>query len=98
MNIPFETLIGWAGTMIVIGISYGVLSFRTNQNDDNIKDLWKWKDSHQKDVSETREKFQNQISELKGASLVTQEQFRQIMAMFEEIKERLLTLENQKHG
>lgn len=51
--------------------------------------LWGWKDEHDKEAAEIREKLNASISELKGANLVHTEQFKQVLAMLQDIKDRL---------
>jgi len=55
--------------------------------------LWAWKDTHEKEASENRLQLQKEMAKLEGAILVTNEQFKHIISMFEEIKERLSVLE-----
>lgn len=102
-------IVGWfiTGSMVV-GLAF-VADYRINRNerefkerldgkDRDIEKVWNWKNSHEKDASHMREKFQMQLSELRGAQMVTLEQFRQIISELREIKERLTELENHKNG
>lgn len=56
--------------------------------------LWKWKDSHEREVSESRERVQKELSRLEGMNLVVSEQFKQIMSYLQDIKERVVQLEH----
>lgn len=56
--------------------------------------LWAWIDGHEKDSSKTRELFQKEISEIRGEQKVNIEQFKQVLGLLTEIKERLTRLEN----
>lgn len=62
----------------------------------NIEAVWKWKDEHERDAANMREKYQVQLSEIKGGQMVVNEQFRQIMNDLREIKERLGKIEDGK--
>jgi polynucleotide 5'-kinase involved in rRNA processing len=82
-----------------------VANYRINQGEkkddeleDAIKDVWKWKNSHEKEAVEMREKYQIQLSELKGALMVTGEQFKAIMLALEDIKDRITALEDRKNN
>lgn len=55
--------------------------------------LWEWIDTHQKDSGRMREEFQKEISEIRGSQLVNNEQFKQVLGLLTEIKERLTRLE-----
>ncbi len=55
--------------------------------------MWKWKESHDKESNQIRSEFQRELSRLEGSLLVNVEQFKQILGMLEDIKERLITLE-----
>lgn len=55
--------------------------------------FWEWKDDHDKQSSLIRERFNKDIAHLEGANLVVNEQFKQIVGMLEEIKERMSELE-----
>lgn len=104
-----DILVGWALTgAAVIGHVF-VADYRIKRNErdtekalesvsNNIKDFWAWKQSHEKDSSDTREKLLGQISEVKGSQLVQTEQFKQILSALEEIKDRLTNLENHRGG
>lgn len=69
----------------------------------NMEAVWKWKDEHERDAANMREKYQTQISEVKGAQMVVGEQFKQVLSVLNEIKDqnketnrRLAVLENVK--
>lgn len=55
--------------------------------------LWKWKDEHEKDSNSIREEFNRGLSELRGGTMVINEQFKQIMAFLQDLKERMIKLE-----
>lgn len=96
-----EEMLALGGSILsmagVVG-HFFVTKYKVEQNRDNIIDIWRWKNSHEKESTNLREKYQTQLSELKGGQLVVNEQFRQIMMMLEEIKQRITELENHKNG
>lgn len=107
--IPIEVLVGWGvtGAMIVGHVfvaNYRIEKLEKEQEKHTLLDkegfneVWKWKNSHEKEAGNMREKYQNQLSELKGSILVTGEQFKQIMNILEDIKERITALENHKNN
>lgn len=61
-----------------------------------IEGLGKSFDTHEKEAIEMREHFNSQLSEFKGSLLVNGEQFKQILAMLQDIKDRITALENGK--
>ena len=63
-----------------------------------LEEVWQWKNNHEKDAGNMREKYQNQLAELRGSLLVTGEQFKQIMGALDDIKERITALENHKNN
>lgn len=100
MNIPLEVLIGYGGSAItVIGgwfaVKYGLdrANEKIAEGNRQVEALWKWKDEHERDSNSIRESLNKDISRLEGSHLVQTEQFKQIMAMLEDIKERLGDLE-----
>ena len=56
--------------------------------------LWAWIDTHEKDSGNTRETLNKEISEIRGENRVHGEQFKQVLGLLTEIKERLARLEN----
>lgn len=62
----------------------------------NVEAVWRWKDEHERDAANMREKYQNQIAEIRGGQMVVSEQFRQIMNDLREIKDRLGKIEDGK--
>lgn len=58
-----------------------------------IEAIWDWKDEHEKNANDIREKYNRELSRLEGANLVVNEQFKQIMNILEDIKERISELE-----
>lgn len=66
---------------------------RDTEQGRQIEAIWKWKEQHDKDSHQWRSEFQKEISKLEGGILVSTEQFKQILGMLEDIKERLITLE-----
>lgn len=94
--IETETLVGWGiGVVMFIGHAF-VANYRIDKNEKELANVWKWKEMHVKESGEIRERFQTSISELKGSQMVVNEQFKQIMFMLIEIKDRLSALENHK--
>lgn len=61
-----------------------------------VEALWKWKDQHERDALDTREKLNKDISELNGKNLVLTEKFTQIMTALIEIKAELIELKKSK--
>lgn len=103
MIVPLEVLIGYGGTAVTIiagwfGMKYGLdrANEKIIESNRQIEALWKWKDDHEKDSNGIREHLNKDISRLEGAQMVQTEQFKQIMQMLEDIKERLGELENKK--
>lgn len=94
--IAIEVLAGWGVTGAALIGHVFVANYRIGANEKSLDNVWKWKTSHEKDANDMREKYQIQLSELKGSQLVVGEQFKQIMAILTEIKMRLETLENRK--
>ena len=104
MNIPLEQ-IGLSGGTIISALA-GIVAmwFKFQNKVDNlvdkdaeqgkkIEDIIKWSHEHEKEASGYRDAFNKELSKLEGASLVINEQFKQIMAMLEDIKERMGKLE-----
>lgn len=56
--------------------------------------FWRWKDEHEKWAASQKESMMKDIARLDASHLVVNEQFKQIMAMLQEIKERIDRLEN----
>lgn len=75
-----------------------VANFRINKNENEIDKVWNWKNSYEDDAHNRREKIQEQIAEIRGSQMVVSEQFRQIMGILTEIKNRIADLENNKNG
>jgi len=63
------------------------------ENRRQIEAIWKWKDEHEKDSNSIRESFNKEISEIRGSMLVTNEQFKQIMTILQDIKDRVSKIE-----
>lgn len=59
-----------------------------------LKQMRDWKDVHEREEGIHREQFNKEISELKGSLLVSGEQFKQILAFLQDLKERMIKLEN----
>lgn len=95
--IPIEVLAGWGVTGAAIVGHVFVANYRIGRTEAEVVDFWKWKNTHEREAGNMREKYQNQLSELKGSILVTGEQFKQIMNILEDIKERITALENHKN-
>lgn len=95
MNIPLEVLIGYGGTAVTIIGGWFAMKFGLDRANEKIQEvnrqveaLWKWKEKHEEEATNMRERFNKDISKLEGAALVATEQFRQILVMLQEIKER----------
>lgn len=91
--IDSEVIVGWACTGALIIAHAAVANYKNNQNARDIASLWKWKSTHEKDAVEIRERIQAQISEIKGGQLVVDEKLSQIIAILQEIKDRLTEVE-----
>lgn len=59
-----------------------------------IEAIWRKADESEKEATATREKLNRDIGDLKGTVSVNSEQFRQVINILTEIKERLTRLEN----
>jgi len=104
MNIPVEGFLSSGPGILAMG---GLVSmWFKNQNHQEIlakeaselkrqqDAIWKWKEAHEKDSYEMREKFNKEIATISGALEVNKEQFRQIIDRLQEIKERMDNFEN----
>ena len=101
MNITVEQIITWVAMFLgLAGVwfryQYKVerLNEKDEEQDRQIEAMWKWKDSHEKEAAQNREHFNKEISELRGIALVSGEQFKQIMSLLQDLKERMIKLEN----
>lgn len=101
MNISMENIVTWIVMAVgLIGMWFKNqakverLTEKDNEQGLEIKDFWSWKNKHEKEANDNRERFNSQISELKGSLLVTGEQFKQIMSSLQDLKERMIKLEN----
>lgn len=101
MDLPLDHVVGY-GTCVVgivaswFGMKYGLdrANEKIGENVRQIEAIWKWKDDHDKESNLIREKFNRDISELRASHLVATEQFKQIISILEDIKERLGELED----
>ena len=104
MNLPIEqfipsgagllaTLAGLAGVWFKVQNKVDNLERKDLEQGRQIEALWKWKDDNEKDASKAREEFSKELFKLEGAHMVTTEQFKQIMQILNEIKDRLSILE-----
>lgn len=66
------------------------------EQDRQIKAMWDWKDALEKDIYAVREKYNDRMAKIEGANLVVTEQFKQILSILSEIKERISILESHK--
>ena len=101
MNLSIEQIATWFGMLLGLAGVWFRTQFKierlTEKNDEQVRQveaLWKWKDIHEKESTSFREVFNRELSELRGSVLVTNEQFKQIMGMLIDIKDRLARLEN----
>lgn len=108
MNIPIEQFIpSGAGLVAAISGLIGIW-FKFQNRIDNLEKenfaekteydrqinaLWEWRDEHEKMAIEIREKFNREISEIRGSLLVTHEQYRQMIDILNDIKDRISVLE-----
>lgn len=109
MNIPLEQ-IGISGGTILSGVvAITTLWFKIQNKVENLerKDIEqehkidginKWTHDHEKEAATSRENFSKELFELKGAQMVVGEQFKQIMSVLQDIKERMEKLEDNKGG
>jgi len=104
MSIPIEdfipsgagllaTVIGLVGMWFKFQNKVENLEREDSEQGRQLEAIWKWKDTHEKEAAQAREVFNKDISKLEGANLVTTEQFKQILHMLEEIKEKIKKLE-----
>lgn len=105
MNFGIENILTWAGTLFaLIGMwfrnQYKVerLSEKDTEQERKIEVLLKFKDSVPLALADIKEHMTRDISELRGSLLVVNEQFRQIITILSEIKDRLSVLENKRNG
>jgi hypothetical protein len=89
--IPLETLVGWGATLTIIGGKHAVDSYRIRHSEEEIRDLWRWKNAYEKESNELRTLYQVQLLELKGGHAVLTEKIQNIMTILEEIKSILMT-------
>lgn len=101
MELPLDHIIGYGGGILGIvagwfGMKYGLdrANEKIGENTRQIEAVWTWKDTHDKESNIMREKFNRDISELRASHLVATEQFKQIISILEDIKERLGELED----
>lgn len=66
------------------------------EQDRQIKAVWKWKEDLERDMFAVRERYNDRMSRMEGSNLVVVEQFKQIMTVLEDIKDRLEKLEDGK--
>lgn len=88
--IATETLIGWGATAATIVGHAFVVNYRVGRNEKEIDDIWKWKNSHEKEASDLRSQYQIQLSKLEGGHAVMTEKIQNIMTILEEIKAILM--------
>ena len=105
MNLPIEQFIpsgaGLLGTIVgLIGIWFKFqnkvenLERKDDEQGKQILDVVKWSHDHEKEASTIREQLNKDIVKLEGSNLVVNEQFKRILEILEDIKERLTKLEN----
>ena len=105
MNLPIEQFIpSGAGLLATIVTLIGMwfkfqnkvenLERKDNEQENKISDVIKWSHDHEKDAATAREQLSKDIFKLEGANMVVNEQFKQIMAMLQDIKERIEKLES----
>lgn len=70
------------------------LNEKDSEQDRQHQAMWKWKDLHEKESAQIREQLHREIAELKGSQLVFGEQYKQIIAFLQDLKERMIKLEN----
>lgn len=92
--ITLEVLVGWGVTGAALIGHVFVANYRIGKTETSVDQIWSWKNKHEQDTADTKEKYQAQISELKGSQLVSGEQFKQIMTLLQDLKERMIKLEN----
>lgn len=103
MNFTIEQIVTWATMLVGLASVWFKNQHKTErleekclEHERQIEALWKWKDIHEKDSATVREDLNGDIAEIRGGQLVGSEQFRQILSMLADIKERLTRLENGK--
>lgn len=104
MSFQFEQILTAAAIIIANTVTVAGLWFKMQNRIDRLEDekveakrqieaIWDWKDEHEKNANDIREKYNRELSRLEGANLVVNEQFKQIMNILEDIKERISELE-----
>lgn len=89
--ISTDILIGWGATAATIVGHAFVVNYRVGRSEDDMKDIWKWKTSHEKESNELRSRYQDELSKLKGGHDVMTEKIQNIMKILEEIKAILMS-------
>jgi DNA repair exonuclease SbcCD nuclease subunit len=104
MNLPIESFIpsgaGLVATIAgLVGMWFKFQSKVERLEEDKteikrqIEAVWKWKSDHENTATELREKFNKELAEVRASMLVTNEQFKQILAILSDIKDRIDKLE-----
>ena len=101
MDITLSNIVTWLGMAVgLIGVWFRNqfkierLEEKNNENFRQIEAIWKWKEEHSKDSGIIRDDLNKDISEIRGSILVNGEQFKQVLNLLTEIKERLTRLED----
>lgn len=105
MNIPGEVLIGYGGTAVTIIGGWFAMKFglerageKISEANRQIEALWKWKDEHDREATEMREKFNKELSKLEGSQLVQTEQYKQILQLLEQLRDEFQEFKEQYHS
>lgn len=103
MSFELSDLIPWASTVLGIVAVWFRNQYkleRLMEKDDEqgrqIEALWKWKDNHESSSVAMREQFNREISELRGSTMVTNAELKQMVSVLIEIKDRLSRIENRR--
>lgn len=104
MNIPVEQFIPTGAGLLATIVGLMGVWFKFQEKVERLEEdkqetrrqidaFWKWKDEHEKTAMELREKFNREIAALNASMMVTSEQFKQIVSILNEIKDRIQELE-----
>lgn len=104
MSISIETILSAGVGLITTAVGMIGMWFKFQNKVDNLEKedseqarqleaIWSWKDSHEKEAALNRENMNREIFKLEGANLVVNEQYKTLVNMLQDIKERIEKLE-----
>lgn len=104
MNLPIEqfipsgagligTIVGLAGMWFKFQNKVDNLERRDEEQGRQIQNIIDWSHNYEEKAAARRDDINKELAKLEGANLVVNEQFKQIVNMLQEIKERITVLE-----